>query len=170
MTISLADAAELLGRAAARDNREPTRAAAMAWAEDLDDHVSLADGSAAISAHYRTTRDWIMPSDINAMVRAMRKARTDGIGADEIPPAELAESPSRAITWTREFRRAIGDGETPDAATKRACDALGIPVPRQLETTPRPDHVKRLMSGHNATCGPECGCLTKPIRPDEGAA
>jgi len=168
MPIALSDAAELLGRAAARDNREPTRAGAIAWSEDLHEYVSLADGSAAISAHYQRTRDWIMPSDINTAVRAMRKARTERIGADEIPPAALDEKPAVALTWTREYRRAIGDGEAPDAATKRACDAVGIAVPLQLDAVPRPEAVKRLMAAHETGC--LCGCLTKPIRPDEGTA
>lgn len=133
MPISPAVAAELLSRAAARDNREVTRAGALAWSEDLDDHVSLADGSKAISTHYRASRDWIMPSDINTEVRRIRRTRTDAIGAVH-PPAELDGHPGKTITWTREYARAIGDGETPDGATKRACDALDIPVPVQIDT------------------------------------
>ncbi len=159
-------AAELLGRAAARDNRQPTRAQALAWSEDLHETVSLADGSAAISAHYQRTRDWIMPSEINAAVQAMRRTRTEKIGADELPPAELDGQPAHAITWTREYRRAIGDGDEPEQATKRACAAVGIAVPAQIEPTPRPEQVRRLMAAHGPQC--ECGCLTKPVRREEG--
>lgn len=133
MPISPAVAAELLSRAAARDNREVTRAGALAWSEDLDDQVNLADGSKAISTHYRVSRDWIMPSDINAMVRGMRKARTDAMGPVN-PPAELADKPHVENSWRREYARAIGDGETPEAATERACRALDIPVPAQIDT------------------------------------
>lgn len=159
-------AAELLGRAAARDNRQPTRAQALAWSEDLHETVSLADGSAAISAHYQRTRDWIMPSEINSAVQAMRRTRTEKIGSDELPPAELDDQPARAVTWTREYRRAIGDGHEPDQATKRACAAVGVAVPAQIEPTRRPDEVRRLMAAHGPQC--ECGCLTKPVRREEG--
>lgn len=166
MPIKPSIAAKLLGRAAARDNRTPTEAGALAWAEDLDDQVTLEDGAAAISAHYTRTRDFIMPADINTEVRRIRKIRTDTIG-DVVPPGELADFPMREMAWKREYARAIGDGETPDAATKRACDALGVTVPLAIEPIPRPEDVRRLMSAHGPQC--ECGCLTKHVRPEEGA-
>src|SRR5690606_16187849 len=137
-------AAELLGRAAARDNREPTRAAAIAWSEDLHESVNLADGSAAISEHYQRTRDWIMPADINQSVRRIRKARTDAMGPVN-PPAELADRPAVENNWKREYARAIGDGETPEAATKVACDALGIAVPQQLDRPRKLGELGRLV-------------------------
>jgi hypothetical protein len=161
-------AAALLSWAAAYDNREVTRTAAIAWSEALDDCVTLADGKAAITTHARTSSDYLKPLHVNTEVRRIRKTRTDAIGADEIPPAALDHEPSRALTWTREYRRAIGDGEAPDAAVKRACDAVGVDVPLQLDAVPRPEAVKRLMAAHGTGC--ECGCLTKPIRPEEGAA
>jgi len=169
MPISLSDAAELLGRAAARDNREPTRAAAIAWSEDLHESVNLADGSAAISAHYQATREWIMPSEINAAVRAMRKMRTDRIG-DVNPPAELADRPAMENAWKRECTRAIGDGEQHDAAVKRACDALNIAVPLQLEPIPRPEEVRLLMAAPKRQCDCQPPCMEAHVRPEEGAA
>lgn len=168
MTVSPAVGAALLAYAAATDNREVTEEAARAWADVLDDHVGLKDGKAAIIAHRRTSTDYLMPIHVNTEVRRIRKTRTDAIGADEIPPAALDHEPSRALTWTREYRRAIGDGETPDAAVKRACDAVGTPVPLELDAVPRPEAVKRLMAAHGTGC--ECGCLTRPVRKDEGAA
>jgi len=108
-----------------------------------------------------------MPAHINAEVRRIRKARADGLGTVN-PPAELADRPHVENTWKREYTRARCDGEQHEAAEKRACDAVGIPVPLQLVVVPRPEAVKRLMAAHGPQC--ECGCLTKPIRPDEGAA
>lgn len=153
MPIAPSLAAELLARAAARDNRQPTRAQAIAWSEDLHETVNLADGSAAISAHYQRTRDWIMPSDINAAVRAIRRARTDAISDQEVPPAELADRPAVAITWTREYRRAIGDGDAPSVAEKRACAAVGIEVPARIEGThamPAVGHLTRRIPREDA--------------------
>jgi hypothetical protein len=170
MPVSPATGAALLAYAAATDNREVTEEAARAWADVLDDTVTLRDGKAAIIAHRRSSTDYLMPIHVNTEVRRIRRTRTDAIAADEIPPAALDHEPARALTWTREYRRAIGDGEAPDAATKRACDAVGVAAPLQLPTAPRPEAVKRLMAGHTATCGAECGCLTRPVRKDEGAA
>jgi hypothetical protein len=169
MPVARSIAAALIAYAAATDNREVTESAAAAWADVLDDHVTLTDGKAAIIAHRRSSTDYLMPIHVNAGVRAIRKQRTDAMGPVN-PPAELADRPATENTWRREYARAIGSGEEPEAAYERACDALGIDVPLQLEPIPRPEAVKRLMSGHSATCGPECGCLTKPIRPEEGAA
>lgn len=138
-------AAALLSWAAAFDNREVTRTAAIAWAEALDDCVTPEDGKAAITTHARTSSEYLKPLHVNTEVRRIRKERTDRIGMDETPPAELAENPARALGWTREYRRAIGDGETPDAATKRACDAVGIEVPLAIEGTHRMPAVGHLV-------------------------
>jgi hypothetical protein len=148
--VSPAVGAALLAYAAATDNREVTEEAARAWADVLDDHVTPGDGKAAIIAHRRSSTDYLMPIHVNAGVRAIRRARTERIGIDEIPPAELAEQPARALGWTREYRRAIGDGETPDAATKRACEAVGVEVPLAIEGTHRMPAV-----GHLARTVPE---------------
>lgn len=139
-------AAALLAYAAATDNREVNESAAAAWADILDEHVNLADGKQAIIAHRRTSTDYLMPIHVNAGVRAIRKARTDTIADTEVPPAALDEHPARALAWTREYRRAIGDGELPEVAVKRACDAVGVEVPAQIEgarTMPEVGHLVR---------------------------
>lgn len=169
MPVHPAVAAALLSWASATDNREVTPEASIAWADALDDHVTLEDGKAAITTHRRSSTDWLMPLHVNTEVRRIRKIRTDTIG-DVNPPAELADRPHAENNWKREYARAIGDGETPEAAVKRACDALGIGVPLQLEPTPRPEAVKRLMAsrGPQCTCTPPC--MEAHVRPEEGAA
>lgn len=138
-------AAALLSWAAAFDNREVTRTAAIAWADALDDCVTPADGKAAITTHARTSSEYLKPLHVNIEVRRIRKIRTDAIGAEEIPPAELAENPARALGWTREYRRARGDGEEHAAAEKRACDAVGVEVPLAIEGTRRMPAVGHLV-------------------------
>lgn len=133
MPVSPAVGAALLAYAAATDNREVTEEAARAWADVLDDTVTPADGKAAIIAHRRSSTDYLMPLHVNAGVRAIRKQRTDAMGPVN-PPAELADRPHVENTWKREYARAIGDGETPEVATERACRALDIPVPAQIDT------------------------------------
>ena len=169
MTVPASVAAGLLGYAASTDNRDASsEEAARGWAAALDEHVSLTDGKIAIDRHRATSTDWLMPAHINAEVRRIRRSRTEKIGSDELPPADLDDQPARAITWTREYRCAIGDGHEPDVAEKLACAAVGIAVPAQIEPTRRPDEVRRLMAAHGPQC--ECGCLTKPVRREEGKA
>jgi hypothetical protein len=165
--MSPADAGKLLLYASAFDNRQPSEAAARAWADVLDGRVTLLDAKTAIGAHYAKTRDWIMPADINTAVLAMRRTRLDHMETPQ-PPVVLAGDPAREIPWTREYRRAIGDGADVEAATRRACDAIGIATPAQIDAVPRPDAVKQLMAAHGGGC--RCGCLTRPVRRAEGAA
>lgn len=160
-------AAALLMYAAATDNRQPSAEAAVGWANALDERVTLADGKTAIDTHRATSTEWLMPAHVNAEVRRIRKARADTIG-DVHPPAELADRPALENTWKREYARAVCDGETPDAAVKRACDALGIPVPLQLEPIPRPEAVKRLMASRGPQCDCQPPCMEAHVRPEEG--
>lgn len=135
MPVPPAVAAGLLAYAAATDNRTVTEEAARAWADVLDDHVTLADGKAAIIAHRRASGEYLMPLHVNLGVRAIRRARTDRIGDAEVPPPALDEQPARAAAWSREFRRAIGDGCDAGTAEVRACHAVGIEVPRAIQGT-----------------------------------
>lgn len=136
MPTSPAIAAALLAYAAATDNRNVTEEAARGWAAALDERVTPADGKAAIDTHRATSTDWLMPAHVNAEVRRIRKARADAMG-EVNPPAELADKPAMENAWKREYTRAICSGEEPEAATKVACDALGIAVPQQLDTPRR---------------------------------
>lgn len=169
MPVPRSTAAALIGWAATGDNREPTEAAIAMWSEALDDHVTLGDGKTAITRHFATSDDYLKPIHINAGVRAIRRNRTDRIGADEIPPADLDMYPARALAWTREYRRAIGDGEEPQAAQKRACDAVGIDVPLQLDPVPRSEEIKRLMAAPKRQCECQPPCMEAHVRPEEGA-
>jgi len=137
------------------------------WADALSDvsYVTAQEVVRGMAATRTTDQRWVTPGDVRAEVARIRKARTSALG-EVNPPAELDESPRRSITWLRAYVEAIGDGESPDAATKRACDALGIEVPPQLDPMPRPEAVKRLMAAHGPQCA--CGCLTKPVRAEEG--
>lgn len=167
MPVPNTTAAALLMYAAATDNRQPSAEAAIGWANALDERVTPEDGKAAIDAHRATSTDWLLPAHINTEVRRIRKARADAIG-DVNPPAELADKPALENTWKREYARAVCDGETPDVAVKRACDALDIAVPLQLEAVPRPEAVKRLMAAPKRQCTCVPPCMEGHVRPEEG--
>lgn len=151
--IPMSVAIELLSKAAARDNREVTEAAAAAWSEDLNANVTPEDGAAAISAHYRITRDWIMPSDINKGVSSIRSRRIKETEVSEIPPASLDDDPARAAQWQRDYRYAIGSGATTQEAHVYACRALGVApeldrsqVKEITDGTEMPDEMRSMMA------------------------
>lgn len=102
-----AEAAALLGVAAAFDNRKPDADAAQAWALALSG-LRFEDCRDAIVAHYRASSEWLMPSAVIAAVKRVRAKRIADVG-DLCPPPGLTEPEERA--WLREARRRIGDGE-----------------------------------------------------------
>lgn len=75
------EAAELLGHAAAFDNRKPSLAAAVAWASALHDLPLDADAKAAVAAYYTTSpkdpdaKLWILPHHIRTLRSKIRSAR-----------------------------------------------------------------------------------------------
>lgn len=105
------------------------------WADALTDvpYVTAQEVVRTMAATRTADQRWVTPGDVRAEVKRVRKIRTDAIGA-VVPPAELDGDPAKTITWTRSYVRAVGDGETPEAATERACRALDIPVPAQIDT------------------------------------
>lgn len=94
------EAAELLGHAAAFDNRTPSAAAAVAWAAALEDVPLDADAKAAVAMYYRTPpqnpneRLWILPHHIRTLRTKIRNARLENFQyepvADETVPEYLA--------------------------------------------------------------------------------
>lgn len=126
MSVPPSVAAALLAWAAATDNRNPeNESAALAWAEALDARVNIPDGKAAINAHRATSADWLMPSHVNAGVRAIRRARIDGMSTPQ-PPAELDGDPVREIAWGRAYVTAIANGSSEPVADLEACQVVYV--------------------------------------------
>lgn len=118
-----AEAATLLGIAAAFDNRKPDPDAAQAWAIALGD-MRFEDARDAIVAHYRASSEWLMPSKVIGEVKRIRAKRIEE-HPPLTPPADL--TPVQTIEWLRDARRRIADGEAID------CDAeYGELKPRRL--------------------------------------
>lgn len=106
--MSPAEAALLLGVAAAYDNRTVSEIAARAWAEALAG-VELADAKAVVVEHYRRTRDWIMPADVLAGVKAMQRAR---LAAAPPPlPSTDPDNVREYLAETRALRAQIASGQ-----------------------------------------------------------
>ncbi len=141
------EATALLTKASSFDNREVSEATAISWAEALEG-IRLQDAIDAVVEHYSHTRQWIMPADIRAGVRAMRNARINAVlqGAEPAPPAELVDDVAAYNEWRRGFNRALGDGRTLHDAEVIAAQAAGIPPVHRAIDVHRFPMFKRLES------------------------
>lgn len=70
------DAVKLLAIASAFDNRKPNEAQAIAWAEVLTG-LDPRDCVEAIKAHYKESKEYLMPAHIVARARTMMLDRRD---------------------------------------------------------------------------------------------
>ena len=125
------DVQRILAKCAAFDNRNPDPMAVAAWAEALDRDVTVQDALAAVSVYYANTRQWIMPSDVNAACRAMRARRI----SDEIErkgallPDGLGDNPAAEARWRKASLHALGQGATREQASEYAWCVIGMTPP-----------------------------------------
>lgn len=120
------EAAKVLAKASAYDNRQPNEVAPIAWSEALDQDLPLAAALRIVSEHYRDERAWIMPADINRRWRTLGKTRlaeAERLGLPEAPD-DIADDPQAWITWKRTQIRAIKAGATPEQAQAHAARAI----------------------------------------------
>lgn len=106
------EAAALLTIAAAYDNRKPDADQARAWALVLDG-LRFEDCRDAIVAHYRSSREWLMPVNIVEGVTALRWKRLGAFNSlcSLNPPPHLADNPRGEIEWRRRIDQRVMDGE-----------------------------------------------------------
>lgn len=141
------DAAVLLTKISAFDQRTIGEADAAAWAEIMTDaEIALDDVLPLVTDHYRTSHNRLMPVDLISAVRRVRAARlADAINAvnGHIPiPGDLDQAQERA--WRQLWVEAAKAGD-PDPV-KVANHALGI-RPLELELTPMPVEVRERIVG-----------------------
>lgn len=136
------EAPEALACAAAYDRRTVGRMDVLAWVKALDD-VTLRDALDAIHLHYRDTRDWIMPSDIRALVRTVRRTRVETVlgytTPTPAPPKELDDDPAAGVRWQQACIDAIarGDADSVEHAVEVADRALDVVrAPEALRARP----------------------------------
>lgn len=141
------EAAELLGHAAAFDNRNPSAAAAMAWAAALEDVPLDADAKAAVAMYYRTPpqnsneRLWILPHHVRTLRTKIRNARLENFQYEPVDgesvPAFLARlrGQVRAVAAGRAVlqsgRLALTGGPHPEFVAELTARGyqVGRPVP-----------------------------------------
>lgn len=119
------EAAELLGHAAAFDNRNPSAAAAVAWASALHDIPLDADAKAAVAAYYTTPpqnpneRLWILPHHIRTLRSKIRSTRLENFQYEPVGD----ETPTEYLTRYRGQVQAIASGHTPAPSGRLAIES-----------------------------------------------
>lgn len=99
----------VLAKCATYDNRQPSQATAVAWHETLDPRITLQEALDIVTRHYQTSREWIMPSDINNAYEQIRLQRINSHGP--ITPPETLSAPQDArleVAWRGAYTDAIG--------------------------------------------------------------
>jgi hypothetical protein len=139
---------KLLGLMALADNRKPPeddegrRAMIAFWLGQVGD-LAYADAAEAVQAHYRDSREWIMPADIRRRVKAMR---ADRLARKPLPapPAEVADQRGRYQQIVAANVKRIADGFAPPPAIEGAPLPGDPPVEWQAarESLKPPDPVK----------------------------
>jgi hypothetical protein len=134
--VNVNEAGQLLAAAAAFDNRQPSRAAAQAWAAALHD-VPLDDDALAAVARYYGTDDpqasgqrWIQPHHVRAHRKVIRGERIGpaGPGASiPAPPPELTDDPKAYAKAIKEITARIADGRMPFRAIEGGRGRRGPP-------------------------------------------
>lgn len=119
------EAAILLGHAAAFDNRQPSEAAAEAWAAALHDIPLDADAKAAVAAYYTTPpqnpneRLWILPHHIRTLRSKIRSKRLENFQYEPIGDETVGEFMARY----RGQVQAIASGRAPAPVGRLALEA-----------------------------------------------
>lgn len=138
---------------------------AAVWADALADvpYVTAQEVTRQMTATRTSVLRWVTPGDVRDAVARIRRARTADIRTPEPPASIDADDTAGQIAWTRAFLAAVGDGLDEAAADRAACDRLGVTRPA-IEVAPRP--VSAAITGMRPGCAD--GCLTRPVRPEEG--
>jgi hypothetical protein len=117
-----AEASDLLTRCAGFDNRQPSAAAAIAWASALGDIPLDADAYAAVDRYYGTPpkdpnqRLWIQPHDVRRLRRTIRSERLENFQYEPVGD----EAPAEFIARYRGQLDAIASGRRPAPADRLA--------------------------------------------------
>lgn len=115
--VTAPEAAVLLAHASGYDNRKEDKYASRAWSIALAD-VDFQDAQTAIDQHYAKTRDWIMPADVIAGVRAIESDRlAEAPNVYELEPPSWVrdkdgpEGDAAYLEWIQDTTRRIRRGE-----------------------------------------------------------
>lgn len=107
---------DLLAIAAAYDRRTLGDADGEAWEAAVGD-LPFTDARLAVVAHYRASRDWIMPADVRQRVAAIQAERLRlAPGLEAGIPEELADRPIEYRDALQRAKQAAAEGQAPPRA------------------------------------------------------
>lgn len=129
--MNINEAAQVLARAAAFDNRQPSRAMAEAWSAALDSRLTVDEAIAAIVEHYANSREWITVADVNRIARATRKQRREMFTREhgQVLPEGLGDKPYVEAIWRAALMAAVEEGLTREDAEKYAWQTVEMCPP-----------------------------------------
>lgn len=179
------EAALLLARAAAFDNRTVGRVDAEAWAAALNDVPFDDDATAAVARFYGTppkdpsTRLWIQPHNVRSLRKTIRSERAEGFRYE--PPA-LDETPREFLARYRGQLDAVASGRVtapagrlaleggPHPAFTRELEARGYQVGRTVPSTDEQAAIATVRrAGPLGVDCPACGAVMgRPCRTPGG--
>lgn len=130
------NATKVLAKAALLDPRISAgdEGTILAWAEVLaPTNLTASDLLAALTAHYGTSSERIMPAELIRLARTRRRDRVDReIGSDCTPPAEQLQLPAATI----EARKQALAAAAAKIGASHAADG-----PSTFKSTPRPPRI-----------------------------
>jgi hypothetical protein len=122
--VNIQETAGILAMISALDGRKAFgEIDAQAWTAVLGD-VMFDDAREAVIEHYRESTHPLMPADVLARVKEIRRKRI-GNKVAPLPPIEPSNIDGYA-EWQKAWYRAIGDGMTESEATVHADNTMGI--------------------------------------------
>ena len=136
------DAAVLLAKMSAFDQRTIGEADAEAWAEALGDGVTLDDALDVVTDHYRASRDRIMPADVLAAVRRVRVQRLRDAGTPPIP-GDLSQQLERI--WRQRWCELVKAGQSSADAAQQVSGEMHLP--EELPAVDRSTALRQLIQG-----------------------
>ncbi len=153
------EATKLLAHCAAFDNRKPSKAASIAWAEALKDTPADPDAFAAVARFYsKPTVDgnldgtrWIQPHHVRQLRKEIRGERTPA--ADSlIYPAIPGETGAEYVRRRRELVTSIADGRTTPEINRQLTGGPHPAVAAALDAIGRmPAHLRDELAGNGVT-------------------
>lgn len=179
------EAAQLLARCAAFDNRQPSQIAKQAWAAALHDVPLDDDALAAVARYYGTPpprpgdRLWIQPADVRTLRKAIRAERLDDF---VYVPVDGDDNPRVYLAAVRQQREAVASGRRPanpeavrqldggpHPTVARELPAIGRDIPAEREPDPEASPLSVPCPKCAARLGHHCRWPNGNRRPTHGA-
>lgn len=152
------DTARVLAKAAAFDQRTVGAADVAAWHEALSD-LDAADALIAVTRHYSTNEQRIMPVHVRRLAREVARARREAIERDaarrsieayRATAGPLTDRSAEVRAFVNEIRDVLPDGDREALMPRRvAWEREHRAYTRAANATPNPDYDPSIHTGRD---------------------